>query len=228
MKENIHPEYTESKVTCGCGNTFTTRSTSGNLTVEVCSNCHPFFTGQQRFVDTAGRVEKFQKKYAWNAEQAAKQAQEVGKKAAKPKRQRKASTELHPTAKPRPTQQQAPERLEKESGGGRGGRGGGRGGPGGGRGRRKSPREQKEEAAVSERRRPKPKDEKPEAAEAPADEAKAEDTNVQAQGDTAQTPPAEQAETKEPEAKAPDTSQAEAPKADEPKVDEKDETKSDA
>ncbi len=62
MKKDIHPEYKESKVTCGCGHSFTTRSTRGDLTVEVCSNCHPFFTGQQRFVGTAGRVEKFQKK----------------------------------------------------------------------------------------------------------------------------------------------------------------------
>jgi large subunit ribosomal protein L31 len=63
MKAKIHPKYVECKVTCGCGNTWTTRSTKEKIHVEICSNCHPFFTGQQKFVDTAGRVEKFQKKY---------------------------------------------------------------------------------------------------------------------------------------------------------------------
>lgn len=64
MKAEIHPNYTEIKVTCSCGNTFTTRSTMGDdLQVEVCSACHPFYTGQQRLVDTAGRVDQFRKKY---------------------------------------------------------------------------------------------------------------------------------------------------------------------
>ena len=65
MKEGIHPKYTEITVTCSCGNSFQTRSTLGsNLEVEVCSNCHPFYTGKQKIVDTAGRVDKFRKKYA--------------------------------------------------------------------------------------------------------------------------------------------------------------------
>jgi large subunit ribosomal protein L31 len=64
MKKNIHPEYTEATVTCGCGNKFTTRSTKKAITVEICSACHPFFTGKMKFVDTTGRVERFQKKYA--------------------------------------------------------------------------------------------------------------------------------------------------------------------
>ena len=65
MKEGIHPNYTEITVTCTCGNSFKTRSTLGeNLEVEVCSNCHPFYTGKQKIVDTAGRVDKFRKKYA--------------------------------------------------------------------------------------------------------------------------------------------------------------------
>ena len=65
MKEGIHPKYTEITVTCSCGNTFKTRSTLGqNLEVEVCSNCHPFYTGKQKIVDTGGRVDKFRKKYA--------------------------------------------------------------------------------------------------------------------------------------------------------------------
>jgi len=65
MKPSIHPEYTEIKVSCSCGNTFQTRSTLGqDLSLEVCSNCHPFYTGKQKIVDTAGRVDKFRKKYA--------------------------------------------------------------------------------------------------------------------------------------------------------------------
>ncbi len=63
MKADIHPKYVDSVVTCGCGNKFETRSTRPEIKVEICSNCHPFYTGQQKFVDTAGRVEKFQKKY---------------------------------------------------------------------------------------------------------------------------------------------------------------------
>ena len=65
MKNGIHPKYNEITVSCSCGSVFTTRSTMGkNLTVEVCSACHPFYTGKQKIVDTAGRVEKFRQKYA--------------------------------------------------------------------------------------------------------------------------------------------------------------------
>src|SRR5262249_48211245 len=67
MKEGIHPKYEETTVTCGCGNKFTTRSTRKNITVEICSACHPFFTGKMKYVDTTGRVEKFQRKYNWAA-----------------------------------------------------------------------------------------------------------------------------------------------------------------
>ncbi|MFZ0390592.1 MAG: 50S ribosomal protein L31 [Calditrichia bacterium] len=63
MKQNIHPEYKMATVTCACGNTFKTRSTKDKLSVEICSACHPFFTGKQKLIDTAGRVEKFLKKY---------------------------------------------------------------------------------------------------------------------------------------------------------------------
>ena len=63
MKEGIHPEYYETKVSCACGDSFTTRSTKKEISLEICSSCHPFFTGKQRLVDTAGRIEKFQKKY---------------------------------------------------------------------------------------------------------------------------------------------------------------------
>jgi len=64
MKEGIHPPYKKAIVTCVCGNTFETRSTRGNIHVEICSNCHPFFTGKQKLVDSAGRVERFNRKYA--------------------------------------------------------------------------------------------------------------------------------------------------------------------
>ena len=63
MKKGIHPDYVEATVHCACGNTFTTRSTKKELRVEVCSRCHPFFTGEQRIVDTAGRVERFKRRY---------------------------------------------------------------------------------------------------------------------------------------------------------------------
>jgi large subunit ribosomal protein L31 len=64
MKDNIHPKYVETKVTCGCGNTFMTRSTQDELKVDICSACHPFYTGKLKYVDTAGRIEKFQRKFS--------------------------------------------------------------------------------------------------------------------------------------------------------------------
>jgi large subunit ribosomal protein L31 len=64
MKPNIHPVYKEIRVACSCGNQWTTRSTGKDLHVEVCSACHPFYTGKQKIVDTAGRVERFRQKYA--------------------------------------------------------------------------------------------------------------------------------------------------------------------
>ncbi len=63
MKENIHPPYYMAKVRCACGNEFEVGSTKEEIRVEICSNCHPFFTGKQKLVDTAGRVERFQRKY---------------------------------------------------------------------------------------------------------------------------------------------------------------------
>ena len=64
MKEGIHPTYKVVNVTCACGNTFETRSTASEIRVEICSNCHPFYTGKQKLVDTGGRVERFQRKLA--------------------------------------------------------------------------------------------------------------------------------------------------------------------
>ena len=72
MKTEGHPEYKDIEVTCSCGSKFTTRSTMGKpLHIEVCSACHPFYTGKQKIVDTAGRVEKFRQKYATGAKKAA-------------------------------------------------------------------------------------------------------------------------------------------------------------
>ena len=64
MKSGIHPEYVACKVTCACGNTFVTRSVRKDIRVDICSACHPFYTGSQKFVDTAGRVDKFRRRYA--------------------------------------------------------------------------------------------------------------------------------------------------------------------
>jgi large subunit ribosomal protein L31 len=63
MKKDVHPEYQACVVTCACGSTFMTRSTKKEIRVEICSQCHPFFTGKQKFIDSAGRVEKFKKKF---------------------------------------------------------------------------------------------------------------------------------------------------------------------
>ena len=63
MKPNIHPDYVETTITCACGTVYHTRSTKQNLRIGICSSCHPYFTGQQKFVDTAGRVEKFTRRF---------------------------------------------------------------------------------------------------------------------------------------------------------------------
>ena len=76
MRKGIHPEYKASKITCAYGNTFKTRSTVGDIHVEICSNCHPFFTGKQKLVDTAGRVEKYMRKYKIGEKQAESKKEE--------------------------------------------------------------------------------------------------------------------------------------------------------
>jgi len=63
MKKDIHPEYKEAKVVCACGNTFETRATKPLLKIDLCSNCHPFFSGERRIVDTAGQVERFKRRF---------------------------------------------------------------------------------------------------------------------------------------------------------------------
>ncbi len=80
MKPAIHPEYVEAKVICSCGNTFTTRSTKPELHVELCSQCHPFYTGKQKFVDTGGRVQRFSDKFG-NAAQAVRDREAAEKEA---------------------------------------------------------------------------------------------------------------------------------------------------
>lgn len=89
MKEKIHPAYQEVKVTCACGNTFVTRSTKKELKVEICSQCHPFFSGKQKYLDTAGRIEKFQRKYTKKEAAPAKEKAEAAapvEASAKPKK----------------------------------------------------------------------------------------------------------------------------------------------
>jgi len=80
MKEGIHPDYKETTITCVCGNVIATKSTRKEIKIEICSNCHPFMTGKQKLMDTAGRVEKFKKKYEAKAETAPK-AKKTTKKA---------------------------------------------------------------------------------------------------------------------------------------------------
>ena len=74
MKTDTHPSYEIAAVQCSCGNKFTTRSTKKNITVEICSACHPFFTGKMKFIDTTGRMERFQKKYNWDKRKKAEEA----------------------------------------------------------------------------------------------------------------------------------------------------------
>lgn len=64
MKQGIHPEYVDATVTCACGNKFETRSTKGSFAVDICAECHPFYTGKQKLLDSAGRIERFTRKYA--------------------------------------------------------------------------------------------------------------------------------------------------------------------
>jgi large subunit ribosomal protein L31 len=70
MKTDIHPNYGDATVTCSCGNTWTTKSTKPSMSIELCNECHPFFTGKQKLVDTGGRVERFQRRYAQRTDKA--------------------------------------------------------------------------------------------------------------------------------------------------------------
>ncbi len=84
MKDGIHPEYQETTVSCGCGNSFVTRSTRPELRIDICNQCHPFFTGKLKYVDTAGRIEKFQSKFAAGSYASLQEKKKKKKKAPKP------------------------------------------------------------------------------------------------------------------------------------------------
>jgi large subunit ribosomal protein L31 len=107
MKQGIHPDYVVATVHCSCGNTFTTRSTRSDLRVEICSNCHPFYTGKQKLVDTGGRVERFQRRYAkQQADQAvANQAREADRAEAAKARQREAARAAAAAAAEQPSEE---------------------------------------------------------------------------------------------------------------------------
>jgi large subunit ribosomal protein L31 len=81
MKKDIHPDYVEATVTCSCGNTFKTRSTKPELRVEICSQCHPFYSGKQKLVDSGGRVERFERRYGKARPQRRRASEEKPKKA---------------------------------------------------------------------------------------------------------------------------------------------------
>ncbi len=104
MRENIHPAYPTAKVHCACGATWETRSTHGDLQLDICSNCHPYFTGKQKLLDTQGRIDRFRKKYANTPAPA-----EKPKKAAAPKAEKKAE-------KPKAAKEKKPkaEKADKE------------------------------------------------------------------------------------------------------------------
>ncbi len=87
MKEGIHPNYPASRVNCACGNTFVTRSTRGDLSVDICGGCHPFYTGTQKLMDTQGRVDRFRRRYAATA------AKPAAVKAAEPAAEAKPESE---------------------------------------------------------------------------------------------------------------------------------------
>ncbi len=116
MKAGIHPDYKPAKVVCACGNVIETRSTRGDFHIEICSACHPFFTGKQKVLDTAGRIERFKTRYASAPAPAPKKAepQPEVRKAAAPKENRAAKRAKASAGKPRPEPE--PEAAEKPDG----------------------------------------------------------------------------------------------------------------
>ncbi len=106
MKPGIHPKYQEVEVRCACGNTFTTRSTKTELHLEICSNCHPFFTGRQKLIDTEGRVERFTKRFGAQSAETRKAAGKAAK-AAKAETAKAAAAKNKP-ASPRPKPAKSP------------------------------------------------------------------------------------------------------------------------
>ncbi len=125
MKEGIHPDYKAAKVLCACGNVVETRSTRGDFHIEICAQCHPFFTGKQKIMDTAGRIEKFKTRYAAQPAApakpaaAAKPAAPAAKKGEAPKENRaakraKAGKTKKPEAAAAPAEAAAPEAAKAE------------------------------------------------------------------------------------------------------------------
>ena len=110
MKNGIHPEYVDCTVRCSCGNTFMTRSTKPEIQVELCNECHPFYTGQQKFVDTGGRVQRFADKFGGAAQAALER--EAAKKAAKAKAAEEAAAKKAAEA---PAEEPAAETAEAET-----------------------------------------------------------------------------------------------------------------
>jgi len=100
MRKDIHPKYEEATVKCVCGNTFTTRSTVKEISVEICSACHPFFTGTQKLVDSAGRIERFMKKYGKDYVAAEEEPKGKGEAPAEPKAEAKPAGKPKAEAKP--------------------------------------------------------------------------------------------------------------------------------
>jgi large subunit ribosomal protein L31 len=98
VKEGIHPKYEEVEVRCACGNTFKTRSTKPELHLEICSACHPFFTGRQKLIDTEGRVERFTKKFGAQTSEARKSAEKAAKVAKAPAKPKAAVKKAKPAA----------------------------------------------------------------------------------------------------------------------------------
>ena len=91
MKPGIHPKYEDVNVRCACGHTFTTKSTKSDLHLDICSNCHPFFTGRQKLIDTEGRVERFTKRFGTQTSESRKAATKAAKEAASKKTKPQAS-----------------------------------------------------------------------------------------------------------------------------------------
>jgi large subunit ribosomal protein L31 len=119
VKEGIHPSYLEVEVRCACGNTFTTRSTKPELHLEICSACHPFFTGRQKLIDTEGRVDRFTKKFGTQTSEQRKAADKVARaeraKVAKAAGIAKAAAKAKAKAKPIDTPTEKPaEKLEEK------------------------------------------------------------------------------------------------------------------
>ena len=117
MKHGIHPEYVECTVRCSCGNVFKTRSTKSEITVELCNECHPFYTGQQKFVDTGGRVQRFADKFGGAAAAQLKKAEEAkaakAAKAAEAEAARKAAAEAKAAEKAKRAEKFAAEAAKK-------------------------------------------------------------------------------------------------------------------